>query len=384
MCFFLLTGCWSAVELNDRAFISVIILDLDDDENIEVTLGMPLTDNMIAGMSSSAPEDNQSFGYFSRKGKTIEEALQKIQGDISRSITFGQNRNIIIGKKYAEHGIDRMLELAARNPFIRLNTSLFYVDGNAKEAVTNSPAITERFFVSILNNYIKNHYILNTTIRDMMISRTSGGDGLLPILSFKPNVGSPTTDLPPTVSTGGGAIIREGKLVRPYLSPDQITSAKAITKQMTQFFFSVKSPTDENSIGFYSTFIKLETKVSKQEDGIHILLRPISNVVTISSDSDLNLMDQKRIYELEKTIEMYSNNQLKDAIKVLQQSKADVFHFDRYLHVKYPKEWKQISQDWRTYYSENLKVDVESKIYLKRKGSTKMSFKEIFLNGKDD
>jgi spore germination protein KC len=78
----MLTGCWSAEELNDVAFVSIIIVDKTE-EGIEVTLGVPLTNNMAVGDTGGSSGD-QLFGYFSRTGPTIEDALQKVQGDLSR------------------------------------------------------------------------------------------------------------------------------------------------------------------------------------------------------------------------------------------------------------------------------------------------------------
>lgn len=45
-----LAGCWSATELNNRAFVSVMILDSKNDE-VELTLGIPLTNRLIPGQT---------------------------------------------------------------------------------------------------------------------------------------------------------------------------------------------------------------------------------------------------------------------------------------------------------------------------------------------
>lgn len=293
----ILSGCWSSIELNDRAFITLMILDLTDDGEVEMTLGLPLTKNMIPGEISSAVSEGGSFAYFSQKAKTIEEALHKIQRELSRKITFGQNRNIIIGRKYAENGIVPILEFASRNPFIRLNSNLFFVDGYAKEKVSNATVVTERFFVTELNGFMNNDNILKTSISEMIISQHSGGDGVIPILDFKHVNSGSLEKLPPGVSAGGGVIFRQGKLIEPILTATQTTSFKSICtcSELTQNYFSIPSPTDGNNLGFLSSAVSLETKVYRKDDGIHIVLQPIANVTMVSSNSDINLLEKKML-----------------------------------------------------------------------------------------
>lgn len=381
LCCLLLPGCWSAIELNERAFISIMILDITKDGEIEVTLGMPLTNTLVPGETGSAPTEGGSFAYFSKTADSIETALQKIQGDLSRRITFGQNRNIIVGRKYAEQGISPVLELAARYPTIRLNTNLFLVDGYAKDMVSKAPPLTERLIVTILNEYVNNNFILDTTVLDMLRSQESGGNGIIPILSFDTkNVGA-LSKMPPSIGNGGGGIFRKGVLVEPLLSIDQATSARVINNQRSQAFFSIASPTDGNSIGFYSKAESLKTKLVRKDDGIHIVLQPTSDVEIVSSNSDIDLMDQKNIALLKDILEQRSNEKLREVLSITQKTKTDVFHFDRRIDVNYPAVWKQAKEDWPTYYSEQLKFDIESTIHLKRKGSTLRSFKSIFMDG---
>jgi len=374
----MLTGCWSSEELNDQAFIGVLIIDRNDD-GIEVTFGVPLTTNLASGETSGSASGGEVFGYFSRTAPTLEEAMQKVQGDLSRRANIGQNRNIVVGRRFAEEGITPVLELAARNPNIRMNTNMFLVDGYAKDEVAKATVTSERFFISLLNKYVEHRTALQTTIKDFMLSKASGGDGLLPIINFSDNTEGAMVGKSSTVGTGGAAIIKKGKLVEPILTPDQTSAAQSIRNQLGNYFFSIESPTENGWIGLYSTSVDVKTKIVKKENKYHIVIKPTSEVEAIGNNSTMNFAIYEDVKKLEDSIDQFSDQLHADTMHVIQQTGADVFHFDRYMMVKYPQDWRKIKDHWREYYRDQLAIDIDSDIRIRRKGSTVRSFKSQFI-----
>lgn len=376
---FLLTGCWSSEELNDVAFVSLIIVDKTDD-GIEVTLGIPLTNNLAVGDAAGGQSGNQKFGYFSRTADTIEDALQKIQGDLSRKANFGQNRNIVVGRAYAEEGIMPLIEYSANNPYMRLNTNLFMVDGYAKDEVSKATVVSERFIVTILNKYVEQWTSLQTTVRDFLISKTSGGDAVIPIIKFSQISEGALVGTASTVGTGGSAIFREGKLVDPILTPEQTSAAKSIRNQLRQYYFSTQSPVDEKPVGFYSTIVDVKTSITKKDDKYTMIVKSVSEVVILANNSEIDFSRYDHSRKMEERIEEYIDKLTSDTMKVIQQTGADVFHFDRYFCIKYPRAWKKVEAEWREFYRDQLEVDIQSVVNLRRKGSTVRSFNKHFSN----
>ncbi|MDG0814228.1 spore germination protein [Cohnella rhizosphaerae] len=297
-----LAGCWSATELNNRAFVSVMILDSKNDE-VELTLGIPLTNRLIPGQTGGTGGGSQRpVAYVTRSGRTVEEALQKIQGDIPRKVAFGQTHSIIMGSRFAQRGIGPLIEFISRNPFLKLNTSLFLVEGIARNKVSETSTTFERFFISVLNGYVRNHQILNTTVKDLMFSKANGGDGFLPILRFQAMEPSVKSDMTENVGTGGAAILREGKMIPPVFSPEETSSVRAAAGQLREYIYSVPSPTDGKAIGFYTSSLRTQIRPFKDRDGLGIVIRSYSNAGIIASDSDIDLSKQENIARLEKEI----------------------------------------------------------------------------------
>jgi spore germination protein KC len=271
-----------------------------------------------------------------------------------------------------------IVEYASNNPVMRLNANLFMVDGYAKDEVSKATVVSERFVVTILNKYIEQRTSMQTTIRDLLISNTSGGDAIVPIIKFSKISEGAMVGTASTVGTGGAGIFRNGKLVEPILTAEQTSAAKSIRNQLGQYYFSVPSPTDEKQIGFYSVIVNVKTSIIKRENKFHVVVKPISEVLVLSNNSNIDFTryDQSRM--MEKSIEQYINKMLTQAMSTIQQTGADVFHFDRYFSVKYPNEWKNVKSNWREFYREQLVVDIQNTVNLSRKGSVVRSFTNLF------
>lgn len=379
-CWPLLAGCWSSVELNDRLFTTMMIVDADE-EGIRLTLGFPLPNKLIPGQPSGSDVASPSL-FYSRTGPGLEEALQRIQGDLPRRVTFGHNRLILFGSEYAKQGITDVLEFAVRNPFFRLDSNLFMIEGEARKLVADSEVFAERFFVTTINGLVRNNQVMSTTVRDLLLSHATGGDGLLPILDVNDDYATMASHDISTVGTGGAGILRNGKLEAVILSAEETAVARSMRSQLPHFTYTIKSPSDERSVGFFTTALTTKIKPHKTEDGVKIVMTTMLESGVIASNSDIDLVDQKSIEALQEEIIIFSNKQMRKTIDKIQQSGADVFHFDLYISTRYPDIWEKIREDWPAYYKEKLPIEVETQVEIKRIGSSIRSLESELPRGK--
>lgn len=381
---FLATGCWSSAELNNRAFAGTVIIDRNDN-GIELTLGFPLPNRIIPGQAggSSSLED-LPYVFVTNTGSTIQDAINKTQSAISRRITFGQTHAIILGSKFAERGIEPLIEFATRNPNFKINSSLFFVDSPAAPKVSETPVYFERFLLSVLNSYIRNHNFINVTVRDLLFSIHSEGDGIVPVLSFSKTTFSPSTSDSPSLGTGGAAVLKEGKFVK-MLPPVTVTSILSILGQLQQVVYTVPSPSDGKSIGMFTKSGRTKIIPVLRDGTVTILLKCKAEASVISSDSNLDLTSHDALMQLEHAIEKQSNEQILSTIKQIQKSGSDAFDFGNHIEARYPKIWKTLAPKWREYYQKELKVTVQTDIILNRTGaSSKSVHNEFGLESSND
>lgn len=177
-------GCWSSQELNNRAFANAVLIDLTEDGEIELSIGFPLPNRMIPAQAGGSGQPQGSpYTFVTKRASNISQALRLIQVDLSRNISFGQTRSIIVGRRLAEQGLDRVVEFVFRQPSFRLSANLFVTPNKVTE-ITRIPLAFERVIGDILRKYINNHFTLDTTVKDYKLALYQGGDILIPLLTF--------------------------------------------------------------------------------------------------------------------------------------------------------------------------------------------------------
>lgn len=374
----LLGGCYSSIELNNRAFVSIVIIDKKD-KGIDLTLGFPLTAKLIPGQPpSGSGELSRNFTFITQSGNSIEEAFQKIQSDVSRKITFRQAHNIIIGSEYAKKGIGEILEFSARNPYIRLNNNIFMIEGNAREQLAQAPIFFERFPVTVLESYIQNSNLINVTIRDFLLSTASGGDCIVPVLNFEKRNSLADPSIKPSLGTGESAIFRKGKYIPPILGLDETRGALVALSQLKDLMISVASPTDGKKIGLIlqSVETKITPVFNNNKLTVNIATQGEANV--ISSDSDIDLHDKNALTKLKQTLEKLGISSTKHLLTKTKSAEADVLGIGDYVAAKYPKKWAQIEKNWRSYYKNEIDFNIQVLFNIKRSGSTSQALKKRF------
>lgn len=374
----LLSGCWASIELNNRAFVTLMIID-QKENGIELTLGFPLTTKLIPGQSPSGTgEATKNFTFVSQSSDTIEDAFQKIQSDLSRKITFRQTHNIIVNDEYAKKGIGEVLEFVSRNPYLRLNNNLFMIEGNAKEKLSQAPIFFERFPVSVLDAYVKNRNLIDVTIRDFLLSAATGGDSLVPILEFEKRNNVGEGDPKASLGTGRSAIFRKGTFIQPILSVEETRGALVALSQLKEITYSIDSPTDGKKIGLIIQRANTRINPVFKNNKLTVSIHSEGNANVISSSSNINLHDTKALVELKHALEKIGSKNILTMLTRTQSVEADVLGIGDYVSAKYPNKWKKIEKDWRKYYKDEVDFNVQVEINIKRAGATAQAIKDKF------
>lgn len=140
---FFLTGCWSRVEINERAFVSTILVDKGKHGHIDVTLTFPLTNRLATDQTGGFQSSGKPYAALTYSGKNISESFHKMQVDLPRRITFGQAKILVIGENMAKEGITKILEFIIREPSLNINIAMFIAPGKAKDIIQLVPAFEQ-------------------------------------------------------------------------------------------------------------------------------------------------------------------------------------------------------------------------------------------------
>lgn len=371
-------GCWSSMELTNRAFIQSMLVDRTEDGQIQVYFGVPLPNRMVPGQAGgSSPSQSEPFTFIGKKGDSLAQAMRLIQVDISRNISFGQTRVIIIGRRMAEEGIDEIIEFVNRQPAFRLSANL-YVTTHDVVSITKIPLVFERFVADILKRYVSTHVTLDTTVKDFMLAKYKGGDILTPLLVFgkAPEVSMENPDKNMWMGSGGAAIFSGGKMSHITMDRKELQGALWISSQIRSSIVNIKSPQDGKLISCTTEAIDTSIKPVMKNGKVSFEINSSAKAHVLSSMSEIDLKNPEVILQLQDILNKSTEKRLREVIDLTRRARSDSFLMSQYLDWRYPKAWASLKDRWKDYYATEMPIDIKVSIRLNRTGGVYRSVKE--------
>ncbi|SEF64906.1 Ger(x)C family spore germination protein [Paenibacillus sp. UNC499MF] len=368
----MLAGCWSSVELNDRAFVRIVMVDKTDD-GYELVLGMPLANRLIPGeVGGSSQSQGQPFTYFSKIDSNLSDAFRKIQNDLSRKITFGQTRVVIIGNRYAEEGIGSLLDLIAREPRVHINANLFVTHGPADQVI-QLPLTMERFPSDIFYAYGRRKIATSINFKDILKAHYMGGDFLATRLVFGKTGIMNESNEQNWMGPDGAAVFKGDKMIGS-LPGQKAAGALWIQGKPETREITVPSPTDGKVVSLLVERNSTRIRPLFMGDTLTFDIDVKTDLDIVASYSSINLKDHKQLKKMEKSVEDKIRQDVEHSIRLTRQMGTDAFQLNRYLEWKYPKQWNRLSKDWDEFFSKNVEIRCTTDATIRRIGVVKKTF----------
>lgn len=359
----LLSGCWSSIELNDNAFARVLMLDKAP-EGIEMTIEFPLPNRMVPSEAGGG-EKGDPFTFVTKRDSTMGRAYRDIQSDLSRRISFGQLRIVVVSRALAEEGLQEVMDFLAREPKIHINSNIFITEGKTAE-IASIPVEFERFPSDILSNYAESRVTLDVMIADLLKANYSGGDFVVPLLVFGREGTAKGKAGQQWMGTDGAAVFRNGKMVG-RIDTNEMRGALWIMDQIKNSEVNVASPTDGKSVSFIVSNARTRIRpVIGKPMSIHIDCRADAEV--LSSQSNINLEDPDKVLLLERQLNAKLEERIDSAIAKTKALQSDAFRLGDHVRWRYYRLWQKIKNDWRTLYADQVTVRAHADVSLKRIG----------------
>lgn len=358
-----LSGCWSKIELNDRSFITSAYLDLGERPGeIMLTIGSPLPNRMGAiGNSDSGSQQGRSYTSNTASGLTIPEALDKIQHDLTRKLTWGQTRAVVVSADFAsQKGLKDMLEWIARNPAFPMRTFIFVSEGTAREVMELTP-VYERAPGEVLRKFGNRKFVGQATIKDLAVASASGVGIAVPLLRTgkKPLI-SEKGKVSPWTGIAGAALIQDMRMKGRLDIPE--TKAVSWTQgNLSEPMYDVRSEEGTFNYKLNRLNAKISPVVSPAGDIVcRVLLRAEASLESALTPEDIS--KPAALHELERRMNEEIVSDLQSALAQSQANGADILELGRHLEWRYPRLWARIDHKWMQVYGEEVRFKVAADI----------------------
>lgn len=364
--FITLGGCWSRRELDTLAIVTAVGIDkAKEDGKISIAFQI-LKPSEIKAPSSGSTGSGGSKGVWvlSSTGYTVFDAARNATMQSDRRLFFPQNKIIVIGEEMARTGISPLLDFFDRDPEPRRLSWLLIAKGKASDVI-HAQHEQEKIPAKAIEGMIK----------------TSGGTSTavnVNLNDFFKQLSSPPTDpvacriemineeesKNKKMRFTGAAVFKKDKLVG-FLDRPETRGLNWVLGKVKSGIIVVKSPKEETK-NVALEIIRASSKITPEfQDGKLIITVEIKEEGNLAEQmSNVELTNTEMLKMLEQRNTAVIKNEIESVLKKAQREwGVDIFGFGEAVHRKYPREWKELKDQWRDVFPDiKVQVKVDSKL----------------------
>lgn len=386
-----LTGCWDRLEIEERAVVLGISVDLakpeaaKEESDVSHLMGaFPVPDQRLLrvavqialpGRIPLGPGEGGGGGGGSEAtvwvidvvGHTLDDALMNLQQQVSGRLFFGHLRVIVVSEALARQGMQNLNDYLRRNPEVRRMAWMMISKGSALEVMKAAPKlerVPSLYLMSTLDNAVKmGKFPVN--YMGMFWSNTAkkGQEAFLPYVDIRKEQ---------NIQVKGMSIFRNDKMIGS-TTPFDIASymgIKGLNPAGYRGFVQIGN-NPAQTVTIYATSRRSTIKASIRNGKPYFKVSIFTEISMEEKISEQFSVDNSDIL---KEIEDNNRKALKKAcehlIEKTQKDHSDIFGFGEYVRAKLPYYWnkKVITKEaWQEMYS-NVDVEIAVSTRIRRVG----------------
>ncbi len=382
----LLTGCLGEVQLNQRAIVQAIGIDLGQDGGVELTF--QIFAPAASGIEISASAENAKI--ITASGRTVSEAVQNATLTQGKELFIGHNRIVILSKELAEQGVEQTLSYFSANAFSRQNVCMMVSEGKAKELLSakiNQGILPAETLEKIALNTREAGMLQNIKLFEFLKALENKHESsMIPVAALQPDPegqsengsgeenaqsgkkgsegGSSGNSIEQvsSISLVGMAIFSEGRMVG-MLNPEESRGLMWIRDAVERTSLLVSDDKYEvASLDIFECDSKLIPVIEGKEIDfiLELELQATIGEALLKEGQTVRMED---IDNLERVGEELIRKECLDAFqKAVREFQADVFNLGNLVWVKDVQIWTEIREDWPSMLK---KIDLEVRPDLK-------------------
>ncbi|HHW40595.1 MAG TPA: Ger(x)C family spore germination protein [Syntrophomonadaceae bacterium] len=141
----LLGGCWSKVEIEQMAFISLVGVDRADKEDLLVSFQIVNPRALARGSGGGSGGGGEPPVFvLSVTARTVPDALAKLAEESPRVVRFKQLSAIVLGEDLARSGVGQVMDFFARHWEMRRSIWVLVAKKSAQDVLLKGAPVSER------------------------------------------------------------------------------------------------------------------------------------------------------------------------------------------------------------------------------------------------
>jgi Ger(x)C family germination protein len=350
----ILPGCWDRMDLENVSFITVLGLDLDQENNLMVY-------SVVPSFSKEAKTKEDVVGV---KAISLRDSRGKIDGVFEGIATGRKLQIILLGKRLLKHeDWFSLLDVFYRDTKNAVNAVAVYVDGPVSQVIYSKEKPRLDLYLSQM---IKTTNERNETVKTTMqeLHRQMLEKGITPAIS-ELNLGKKLELRGVALLNEKGKYaaslqkIEEDALLR--ILQNQIGKELSLTIRLPQMKKRGEGIFEKNVISFNVNDIKNKIKTAYRHGRFQFDIR-ITSYITLT-EREFRFDVARDGGKLEKMIDEQLEREFGKLIKKIQKNKIDPIGLGLHARAYEYKKWQKVQDDWGEALSKaDIKINVNVKV----------------------
>ncbi|MGB9679049.1 MAG: Ger(x)C family spore germination protein [Thermoanaerobacteraceae bacterium] len=364
----ILNGCWDKVEIEDRAFVMAIGIDLFPESNkYVVTFQFPNAAQIAKGTSSGGGGSDKASFSVSIVADTIFSASRHLSTRLNKALYLGHTQAIILGKDVVENKekFQEVLDSLDRSYELSRKLHLIVTPGKAQDIMLKDYTIEPNigaYIQDVFKQSRRTSLFPNLDYNKIIKSiHDTDGNSIIPkIISGKDEL-----------RISGSAIIKNYKLAG-WLDNEENMGYMWLTGNVKGGDVTFEMPGDGEDIKVpFDIFNVVTSKRVEEHNG------KIKYIVKIVTEGDITeytfgkhgqMMNTKILNIMEKKTEDKIKMMIKKAADKFQKdAKVDMLGIGDYLEKYQPNLWDKYKDNWNEVF-QDVEIKAEVSAHIRRIG----------------
>lgn len=364
-----LSGCWDAEELNRRAVVSGIGVDLAPGNKEYLVSFQVIIADEISGKSGRGATPTM---VYSARGRSIMEAVRKASTLVPRLMSTAHARIVVISEELARQGISDIVDFLDRDSDIRLTAKIYVAKSGVRahdilsglSAMGKISAYTLAQKTEMTAQELGANYLIeiDDVIRDMTLPNSGPVINGVDILGSAEEVRK-KSNLEKTDNLGilrmSNLAVFKGDRLKGWLNEEESLGLIWIKGRLNKTSIVI-TPEDQGVITLDVRRSKTSTQVSlKDPEHPVVVIKVTAQLSVREMDSAIDLRNPAALNELEIYVNKEITKKMKSVVDKAQSLNSDIFCFGQKFERQHPKAWKQLKGKWSDLFP---KLEVEYQV----------------------
>lgn len=348
---FSITGCWDSNELDTLFIVTGMGMDAGEAED-EVKVSVQIV-HVTGGESNSGSSSGSGGGGSSGSsillegsGKSVLAAISSLRHESTRKLFLHHNQMIVFGREAAKQGIQKHLDLFLRDEETRLETLVLVADGDAKEVLSaelDQDKVSGIAVTRMMREFANTSSYLSVSMLSLLIKMMQKTTSpLIPIVEVVKEKDKARLNI------SRMAVLKDDRMVGE-LNWDEVTGYLWAMGQINEGILEIATEKGTAAMNIIQAQSKAVPVL--QADGRAGVILNIDTVLDFEELSGFGDMKLDELYtmltqEAKKTIEQ----RVYTTFQKTQQLNTDIYGYGGKFNIKYPKQWKELEQQWDAVY----------------------------------